>query len=87
MLILNVIYKKFISIIGTKTLNILETIKMIFLVVLCKNLYVLMINLANQLFFTEEKNAIHKLNEAILEEYNYCKQIIKSILIKLLLCL
>ena len=85
--ILNVIYKKFISIIGTKTLIILETIKMIFLVVLCINLYVLMINLANQFFFTEEKNAIHKLNEAILEEYNYCKQTIKSILIKILLCL
>ena len=37
-----------------------------------------MINLANQLFFTEEKNAIHKLIEAIIEEYECCKQIVKE---------
>ena len=35
-----------------------------------------MINLANQLFFTE--NAIHKLIETIIEEYECCKQIIKE---------
>ena len=33
-----------------------------------------MINLANQLFFTEEKNTVYKLVEAILEEYEYCKE-------------
>ena len=52
----------------TKTLHILKNIKIIFLVALLINLYVMMINLADQLFFTEEKNAIYKLIEAILEE-------------------
>ena len=36
-----------------------------------------MINLAKQLFFTEEKKETYKLIEAILEKYEYCKQIIK----------
>ena len=54
----------------TKTLHILKNIKIIFLVALLINLYVMMINLADQLFFTEEKNAIYKLIEAILEEYD-----------------
>ena len=54
----------------TKTLHILKNTKIIFLVVLLINLYVMMINLADQLFFTEEKNAIYKLIEAILEEYD-----------------
>ena len=54
----------------TKTLHILKNIKIIFLVALLINLYVMMINLADQLFFTEKKNAIYKLIEAILEEYD-----------------
>ena len=41
----------------------LKNIKMIFLVVLHIKLFVLIINLARELLFTEE----------ILEEYDYCK--------------
>ena len=37
-----------------------------------------MINLAKQLFFTERENVIYKSIEAILKEYEYCKQIIKK---------
>ena len=37
-----------------------------------------MINLANQLFFTEEKNAVNKFIKAILEEYDYCKKVMKK---------
>ena len=37
-----------------------------------------MINLANQLLFTEEKNAIYELIEAIFKEHDYCKEIIKK---------
>ena len=53
-------------------LLILKNIKIIFLEVLLTKLYVLMINLANQLFFTKEKNAVNKSIEAILKEYDYC---------------
>ena len=53
-------------------LLISKNIKIIFLEVLLKKLYVLMINLANQLFFTKEKNAVSKSIEAILKEYDYC---------------
>ena len=53
-------------------LLISKNIKIIFLEVLLKKLYVLMINLANQLFFTKEKNAVNKSIEAILKEYDYC---------------
>ena len=49
-----------------------KNIKIIFLEVLLTRLYVLMINLANQLFFTKEKNAVNKSIEAILKEYDYC---------------
>ena len=59
---------------GKNTSYILKNIKIIFLIVLLINLYVFMINLANQLFFTEEKNTVYKLVEAILEEYEYCKE-------------
>ena len=41
--------------IETKTLDILKNIKTIFLAVLLTKSYVLMINIANQLFFIEEK--------------------------------
>ena len=53
-------------------LLILKNIKIIFLEVLLTKLYVLMINLANQLFFTKEKNAVNKSIEAILKECDYC---------------
>ena len=33
------------------------------------------------------KNAAYKFIEAILNEYDYCKRMIKSILIRILLCL
>ena len=33
------------------------------------------------------KNAVYKFIKAILEEYDYCKKVIKSILTKILLCL
>ena len=33
------------------------------------------------------KNAAYKFTEAILKEYDYCKKVIKNILIKILLCL
>ena len=55
MLILNVIQKKLMLMVETKTLRILKNTKIIFLVALLTNLYVMMINLADQLFFTEKK--------------------------------
>ena len=36
-----------------------------------------MINLASQLFFTEEKNTVYSFIEAILKEYDYCKKLIE----------
>ena len=33
------------------------------------------------------KNAVYKFIKAILKEYNYCREVIKNILIKILLCL
>ena len=59
-------------------LRTLKNIRNTFLAVLPTKLFVLMINLVNQLFFTGEKNAISRLIEAILEEYNYCKKVIKK---------
>ena len=35
----------------------------------------------------KRKNAVYKFVEAILKEYDYCKKMIKSILIRILLCL
>ena len=49
----------------------------IFLAVLLIKFCVLMIDLARQLFFTEEKNAINKFIKTILDEYDYCKKVIK----------
>ena len=37
--------------------------------------------------FYRGKNAVTKFIEAILEEYDYCKKVIKNILIKILSCL
>ena len=37
-----------------------------------------MINLVNQMFFTQEKNAFNKFTEAILKEYDYCKKILRK---------
>ena len=41
--------------IETRTLHTMKKIKIIFLAVLLTKLYVLMINLANELFFIEKK--------------------------------
>ena len=48
-----------------------------FVVVLLTNLFVLMMNLLIQYFFTGE-NATFKFIEAILKEYEYCKKIMKK---------
>ena len=37
-----------------------------------------MINLARKLFFTKEKTAVYRFIEAILNEYDYCKKMIKK---------
>ena len=55
-----------------------KSIKSMFLAVLHTKLYVLIIDLANQSFSTEEKNAVNKFIEAILKENEYCKKIIKK---------
>ena len=59
-------------------LHILKNINHIFFAVLLTKLYVLMINFANQLFFTEKKYAIYKFIEAVLKEYDYCRKIKKE---------
>ena len=51
---------------------------MIFLAVLLIKLYVLMMNISKHLFFTEKKNVLSKFIEVILEEYDYCKNLIKK---------
>ena len=56
-----------------------KNIEIIFLAVLLTKLHVLIINLARELFFTEEKNAVYRFFEAILEEYDYCKKMIKKL--------
>ena len=55
-------------------LHTLKNIKNTFLAVLCTKLFVLMINLANQLLFTEEKNAINRFIEITFEGYDYFKK-------------
>ena len=57
-----------------------KSIKIISLATLLTDLFVLMINLANQLLSTDVKMLlICKLkNEAILEENEYCKRIMKK---------
>ena len=37
----------------------------------------MIINLVNRLFFTGKTNVVYRFNEAILKEYDYCKEIIK----------
>ena len=70
--------------IEAKTFYILKNIKNIFFVVLLISWYVLMIILANQLFFTEEKMQSINLLRKFLKNMNIAK---KNILIKVLLCL
>ena len=61
--------------IETKTLHIFENTKILFLAVLLTMLYVLMLNLPNQLFVIEKKNVVNRFIEAISEEeYDYCKK-------------
>ena len=55
-------------------LHRLKNIKIIFPAVLLITFFVLKINLASQLFFTEEKNAVYKFIEAILKNYDYSKK-------------
>ena len=50
-----------------------NNIRIIFLVVLLIKLFVLMINLLNQLLYKGE-NAAYKFIKAILEKYDYCKK-------------
>ena len=57
-------------------LHTLEKISHTFFAVLFTKLFVLMINLAQQLFFTEKKNAVNKFIEAIPKE-NDCRKRIK----------
>ena len=59
-------------------LHILKNIKIIFLTALLTKFFVLIINLVNQLLFTEEKNDVNKFIEAILKEYDCCKKGIKK---------
>ena len=70
--------------IEAKTFYILKNIKNIFFVVLLISWYVLMIILANQLFFTEEEMQSINLLRKFLKNMNIAK---KTILIKILLYL
>ena len=57
-----------------------KNIKITFLVVLLIKLHVLINNSVKMLFFTEEKkNAVYRFIKAILEEYDYCKKMIKNL--------
>ena len=51
-----------------------KNIKHIFLAVLLKKLFVLIISSLKKLFFTEKKNAVYRFIEAILNEYDHCKK-------------
>ena len=55
MLIFNLFQKGLKVMIETKILHIMKIINIIFYAVLLTKLYALMIDLGNQLFFTEEK--------------------------------
>ena len=59
-------------------LHTLKKIKHIFLAVLPAKLFALVIDLVNQLLFTEEKNAVYKFTEAIAKEYDYCRKVMKK---------
>ena len=58
----------------TETLHKLKNSKIIFLAVLLTKFYVLMINLANQLLFIEEK--MKSIN--LLKQNAYCKKVTKK---------
>ena len=60
-----------------------KNIKIIFLAVLLMKSFVLIINLARELFFTEEENAVYRFIEAILNEYDYFP---KTIIISSWIC-
>ena len=77
MLILNAMYKELGAVIVVIILHTLKDIKRMFLVVLLTKLFVLIINLASQLFFTEAKNAVYRFNKTILKEYDYFRGVIK----------
>ena len=64
--------------IKTVMLHISKIINHTFLAVLLTKLFVLMINLAKNWFFAEKKIAVYKFVEAILKEYDYCKNMIKK---------
>ena len=68
-------------------IHILKNIKNTFVAVLLIKLCVLMINLANQLFFMHEKNTVNHFIKSILKENGQFKQIIKNHLMKMLSCL
>ena len=55
-----------------------KNIKTTSLIVLFTNLFVLMIDLVNQLFFTRGENAAYEFIEAIFGEYEYCKKVMKK---------
>ena len=55
-----------------------KNIKHIFPPVFIIKLCVLIIESIKKLFFTEKKNAFYRFIEAILEEYHYCKQMIRK---------
>ena len=57
-------------------LHLLKNTKNTLLAVLSTKLFVLMINLVNQLFFTGKK--CNRFIEPILKEYDYCKKVIKK---------
>ena len=57
--------------------HIQKNVKDKLLAVLLIKLFVLIIDLAKKLFFTEEKNAFYRFIETILNEYDYCKKMIK----------
>ena len=71
MLILNPFWNGLEKIISQLILHILKNTEIIFLAVLLAELYELMINLANQLFFTEGKN----------QSISLFKQFLKSMII------
>ena len=72
MLVLNAMYMELGAVIGVIILYTLKNIKHIFLVVLLTKLFVLIINLASRLFFTEEKK---------MQFIDSLKQILKNMII------
>ena len=61
-----------------KKVLIQKTIKTVFLVVLLIKLFVLMIDLVSQLLFIEAKMQLMNLLNKNLQEYKYCKEIMKK---------